>query len=259
MRKIAIVILIIVTLFLSGCAKKKHVIGHDDITIAYWNIQFSPSGAISEPLFDYYVGKISNYTICIIHGLKDTTNKATSLLITKFPDRYQYVISEMAGSAEEDEQCIVFFDTEKVILDSYYDYSSELYTLMERPPLQLIFVRNDWVFSVFTMHVFFANASRELTFLEQLATSVPYDAIVIGSLGTDVPYYNENVKEHFLSWNWTIGDKVDTTSTNDSSTYDRIIINKECEDNFRWSSVMKDVTKYQSPNYLIYGVFNPRP
>ncbi len=82
--------------------------------------------------------------------------------------------------------------------------------------------------------------------MEAISGNPTGDTIIIGDLNADGSYYNEENIMHFTDWNWVITNDIDTTVGASDNTYDRVIINEACENNYFSSDVMDEVNKEQS-------------
>jgi len=236
--------------------ENKPLVSNESLSIACWNLQmFGGTKASNETLLGFYADKLDDYDIFIIQEIRDSNGSAINKLADKLPE-YNYVLSSRAGRNSSKEQYGVFYNS-RVKLQSNYDYTNEYQDSFERPPFKINFKALNWSFSIFTIHVKPDDVNNELAVLENLIGETTGDTIIIGDLNADSSYYNEDHVAHFTTWNWMIDNYVDTTVAESDNTYDRILINKGCLNNFISSGVMDDVKKDQSDHYMVYAFFNP--
>ena len=227
-----------------------------NLSIACWNLQiFGPTKASNETLLTYYAEKLDDYDIFIVQEIRDASGTAIETLAEEFPE-HQYIISNRAGQSSSKEQYAVFYNDRATLVDSY-DYQAEYQQDMQRPPLKVTFISNNWTFTLYTIHTQPDNVPDELSVLETIVGEPLGDTIILGDLNADGSYYNEENIMHFTDWSWVITNDIDTTVATSNNTYDRIIFNDATGNNFLSVGVMDDVTKSQSDHYLVYAVFNP--
>lgn len=227
----------------------------EPISIACWNLQaFGKTKASNDNLLYYYANKLDDYDIFVVQEIRDSSGEAIEKLASKLPT-YNYIITKRAGSTSVKEQEALFYNS-RVNLTQYTDWTDIKASEFERPPLEARFKADNWTFTIYSLHIDPDNAEREMIYLERMASNNIGDTIVIGDLNADYPYYPE--KKNFLDWNWVINDSVDTTVSDIDATYDRIIIDKEAENNLISGGVMTDVISSQSDHYLIYATFNSK-
>jgi hypothetical protein len=262
MREKIIVILIFSVIILSGCTGNndnyddKIKIKDTEISIACWNLQvLGPTKLGDEELMDYYIEKLNNYDIFIVQEIRDKGGGVIKKLTDETPE-YGHVFSERAGTSISKEQYGVFFLKEKVVLLGVYDYTMEQQGNISRPPLQVSFKSRDWYFDIFTLHADPDEVPSDLYYTEKIIGKPEIDTILIGDLNADGVYYDEDDIQHFVDWYWVLPNSVDTTVASSNNTYDRIIVNRPCKNNFVSYGVMSDVTSGQSDHYLIYGIFD---
>ena len=260
-RNIAIGIVLIIVVSFSGCTEisdEDEHIPDESIEIACWNLQiFGTSKAGDKSLVRYYANKLDNYDISIIQEIRDSSGTAIQILAEEM-EGYDYIISDRAGQSTSKEQYAIFYNNE-VTLRSHKDYTSSYQDKMQRPPLKAKFDANngDWDFTIYTIHTQPSNVDNDLDILEEIVGGTSQDTIIIGDLNADGSYYDEDNIEHFTTWEWVLGNEIDTTVSAGDNTYDRIIINDNCKNNFIKVGVMDNVDKDQSDHYLVYGIFNP--
>jgi len=258
-KKVILISFIIVAVAFSGCMEPddEMEINENEVSIACWNLKvFGPKKGSDVQLVNYYIDKLHEYDIFIIQEIKDNTGTAIQKIIEKSED-YNYKISERAGFTSSKEQYGIFYLKNKVLLEGAQDYALELQDKMERPPMKMSFQVKDWHFDVWTMHTDPDTVPQDLYHFEDAVGYISKDTIIIGDLNADGAYYDEDDIQHFVdNWNWVLPNSADTTVASSSNTYDRIIINDDCMDNFVSYGIMKDVDPDQSDHYLIYGVFN---
>ena len=230
--------------------------GEGNFSIASWNLQiFGQSKASNETLLNYYAEKLDDYDIFIVQEIRDASGTAIETLAEEFPE-HQYIISNRAGQSSSMEQYAVFYNDRATLVDSY-DYQAEYQEDMQRPPLKVTFISNNWTFTLYTIHTQPDNVPGELSVLETIVGNPTGDTILLGDLNANGSYYDEENIIHFTDWSWVITNELDTTVAFSDNTYDRIIINDATGNNFINSGVMEDVVSSQSDHYLVYAVFNP--
>jgi deoxyribonuclease-1-like protein len=234
----------------------KHPASIEDFSIACWNLQtFGDTKASNDTLLNFYANKFDDYDIFIVQEIRDSDDSSIQKLSEKLSE-YDYIISSRAGKNTSKEQYAVFYNDRVKLIDDY-DYIGEYQNSFERPPFKVTFMVVNWTFTIFTIYVKPDDVNNELTNLENLIGNVVGDTIIIGDLNADGSYYDEDHIIHFTGWNWIIGNNVDTTVAESNNTYDRIIINNGCLNNYISSGVMDDVKTTQSDHYLVYARFNP--
>jgi PKD repeat protein len=226
-----------------------------NVSIACWNLQvFGPTKGSNDTLLTYYADKLDDHDIFIIQEIRDISGVAITNLAAKLPG-YDYIISERAGTTSSKEQYAVFYNTRSTLV-SQHDYQPTHQHEFERPPLEVTFTVDNWTFTLFTIHVKPSNVAAELTNLENITGNPGTDTFVIGDLNADGSYYDEDNIVHYTTWDWVITNDMDTTVAASDNTYDRIIINEHCDNNFMHAGVMDEVTADQSDHYLVYAVFS---
>ena len=100
-----------------------------------------------------------------------------------FPE-YQYIISNRAGQSSSKEQYAVFYNDQATLIDSY-DYQAEYQEDMQRPPLKVTFISNNWTFTLYTIHTQPDNVPGELSVLETIIGNPTGDTIILGDLNAD--------------------------------------------------------------------------
>lgn len=260
--KIVSAFLFVVLFFTCGCINLPDNTPYDnnldEISVACWNLQiFGTTKANKPDLIEFYGDTLDDYDIFIVQEIRDISGTAIQILADEFPN-HVYILSDRAGQSSSKEQYAVFYNNE-VELISYKDWANVYQDEMQRPPFEVTFksTQGIWDFTVFTIHTSPSTVSDDLEITEDIIGSTTQDTILIGDLNADGNYYNEENIQHFETWDWVIHNNVDTTVASSDNTYDRIIINDACENNYLTYGIIDDVTEEQSDHYLIYGVFNP--
>lgn len=258
-KKILVISIIIGIVILSGCTQPDDEleIEETEVSIACWNLQiFGKTKASDVQLMHGYMEILDDYDIFIIQEIRDKSGDAVQTLIDK-ADGYNYIISERAGFTSVKEQYAVFYLEDKVVFDGAHDYAIEMQDKISRPPLQVSFRVNGWDFDVWTIHTDPDTVPSDLYYTQDIIGVQSKDTIIIGDLNADGAYYDEDDIQHFVEgWKWVIPNDVDTTVASSDNTYDRIIVNSNCENNVISYGVVDDITSEQSDHYLIYGVFD---
>lgn len=256
---VAIILIFMIGCF-SGCVKNtktptpsKKVSSETEVSIACWNLQnFGQEKADNEELVDYYCSKINDYDVAILQGIMDNTSNAIQKISNEIKE-YKYIVSERAGKNNTTKQQYAIFYSNKVTLVDTHDYTLEQQMNITRPPLKATFRVGDWTFDVLTFRANYSSVAFDLYYVEKIVKNSLNDTVIIGDLGVDGLYYNENNIQHFKDWTWVIPNSADTY-IDGNFTYDRIIINRPCLDNFVSYGIMTQVS--QTYHYLIYAIFD---
>lgn len=237
-------VIILLSMALTGCINPSptDIKDHHIISIACWDIN-----PVDSDLYTTYADQISNHDICILQGVRDLSGNRIQR-ISRYLDTYEYHVH----TSTIDETIYIFYNENITLLDTV-DYLPDYQDKMIRPPIKLTFQVDNWTFDIFTTSLEAENVPLELYYLASIFVNAENDAIVMGDFHMDGIYYNEDEIYTVIGWDWLIDNNVDTTTTSDDNTYDRIIINNGCTDNLV-STDISDVVI--SDHYLISATFD---
>ncbi len=227
------------------------------VKIASWNLQiFGRKKADNPELIDFYSKVLGKYDVVFVEEIRDKTGYAFEKLCSKMKSKkYNCFISSRAGRSSSKEQYGVFYKENIHILE-IKDYNPDKLDRWERPPLKILFEANGYVFEVYVIHTKPEEAEKETKALEKEVKKEDknINIIILGDFNLDCKYYNEDKNNLFQNWKWAINNSQDTTSTDTNCTYDRIILNKEAEEEFYDSGVFKqNINPEISDHYLVWA------
>lgn len=223
-------------------------------TIANWNMDvFGKKKANDQELMNLYASIISNYDIIFLQEIRDNSGESFKRLCSLLVS-YDCNISSRAGRSTNKEQVgIIYRKGIKII--NFTDFNPDVLDRWERPPIEVRFNVDGYKLSVYNIHTKPTNASIELTNLDSLVPDYG-DTIVIGDLNADCGYFNHGKEDQFNKWNWIISDSDDTSTSESSCAYDRIIINDNAKNEFEYYGIFnKSIDKNVSDHYLVWAEF----
>jgi len=226
----------------------------EKFTIANWNLDvFGEKKALDKELMKTYASIVGNYDIIFLQEIRDESGESFKELCSLLP-AYNCNISTRAGRSSNKEQVgIIYRKGIKII--NFTDFNPDVLDRWERPPIEVEFNVNSYKFTVYNIHTKPTNASIELIHLES-AVQNQGDVIVLGDLNADCGYYNPGKESQFGKWNWIISDTDDTTQSNSSCAYDRIIINDNTKNEFEdYGIFSKGINEKVSDHYLAWAEF----
>jgi endonuclease/exonuclease/phosphatase family metal-dependent hydrolase len=227
---------------------------NDTITIMSWNIQIFGIAKwnktnIKEKMLDV----ISRADIIFIQEIRDKSGEAFRELCNQLNESFKCNISSRAGRSSSKEQYGIIYKKD-INLTSITDYNPDGMDRWERPPIEVTFLFGNYEFRATNIHTKPENATIELKNLEMLyyTSSWAGNRVWLGDLNADCGYYDENNKTVFLNECWVIKDNDDTTATNSSCAYDRIIINKDMQEEYIRYGIYKNITIEISDHYPVW-------
>ncbi len=226
----------------------------ENFTIANWNANvFGVKKASDNELMNLYSSVIRNYDIVFLQEIRDESGESFKTLCSSLSS-YDCDISSRAGRSSNKEQVgIIYRKGIKII--NFTDFNPDALDRWERPPIKLDFEINNYNFTAYNIHTKPTNASLELTNLEKVVSNQG-NTIILGDLNADCGYYEPGIENQFTHWNWIISDYDDTSISNSSCAYDRIIINDDAKNEFdAYGIFSKNITSEVSDHYLVWAEF----
>ncbi len=261
-KKTKLILVFLIFVFFSGCLeiqeeKKefKEIPLGDSIKIANWNLQiFGQSKASDNNLMNFYKEKIDNYDIIFIQEIRDAEGTAFESLCVLLKE-YDCNISSRTGRTSSKEQYGIIYK-KGIKLEELKDYNPSPENQWERPPIKAEFDINGYYLIAYNIHTKPSDVPNELSALEAII-DVNGNIVILGDLNADCDYYNNEKETHFEEWKWLIKDNEDTTTGNTNCAYDRIIINKEAEEEFiSYGIDNQGINKEISDHYLVWAEFS---
>ena len=234
------------------------------LTLAHWNLDvFGVTKAGQETLLQDYASLIDDFDIIFIQEIRDKGGSAFQALCALLP-QYACKVSNRAGRSSNKEQYGVLYrsislETGKTIrLVDWHDYTPDPQDRWERPPLAVTFSADDYIFTVYTLHVKPAAVQQELADFETLVADDNGNILLIGDFNADCTYYSPQQEKEFDSWHWIIRDTADTTVAQSSCAYDRAIMNDEALEEYRKKGIVTiGITEAHSDHYLVWVGLEP--
>ncbi len=221
------------------------------VSIANWNLQiFGVSKASNLKLLNFYVDVIDEFDIIFIQEIRDKSQSSFEKLCDLLND-YNCKVSSRAGRSSSKEQYGVIYK-KSILITEFKDYNPDLSDRWERPPIKVTFDVDDYIFSVYNIHIKPDDVQNELYALESIVENTGNE-LVLGDLNADCNYYNNDKENEFNSWYWILNDNEDTTTSATDCAYDRIILNSDMNEEFNsYGIYSKNIVKEISDHYLVW-------
>jgi len=188
----------------------------EGIKVASFNGQVFGDSKIGKVGVDYYVDLVRDYDLFFLLEIRDKDGSSMIEVCDSLAAyNYSCLVSERAGRSSSKEQVGVIWDLNEVNVSYVYSVD-DLNDSFEREPV----VVESSAGTFWVVHLKPSNVSQELDALE---TMIDEDVVLIGDLNADCDYYDADKETHFDSWDWVIGDEVDTTSGESDCAYDRVV------------------------------------
>lgn len=227
------------------------------ITIASWNLQiFGKTKAANLSLMDLYVSILDDYDVVIVQEIREVDGTAFEQLCARLPD-YTCAVSSRSGRSTSKEQYGVLYKTKtfsgaSLQLTHFEDFNPDEQDRWERPPLAVTFAVDDYTFTLYTIHTIPDDVLNELEALEDLVEDRG-NVIVLGDLNADCAYYTPEETPTFVDWHWILDDQEDTTVANTNCAYDRIVLNKDANNEYvRHGVYTEHIGDGVSDHYLVW-------
>ena len=107
------------------------------------------------------------------------------------------------------------------------------------------------MFTAYNIHTKPGNVSSEIQSLESTVDNQG-NTMVLGDLNADCYYYNPEYEEYFPEWHWIIKDTDDTTVSDSSCAYDRILLNQDMHREYIRYGIYTNITKDVSDHYPVW-------
>ncbi len=235
-------------------------------TIGMWNIQiFGLTKWQNNTLREELLSVLTLFDVVIVQEVRDASNKVASELCAEFElSGYGCMYSVRAGRTSATEQYVFAYNSSLFSVGEVYDMAIrdgevDFYEYWERPPLIVTLTHNDTQFRIATIHVRPLDAVSEIRYLDLLLGNATTDSfILIGDLNADCAYYNTNRETYFTNWYWVIAQGDDTTLSQRTCAYDRILLNDVAQGYFAYSyGILKeDITLAHSDHYPVWAGFS---
>lgn len=223
------------------------------ISIANWNIQ-TFGAAKWESSGERILEILPNYDIIFIQEIRDKSGESFDSLCNDLQG-YKCAISSRAGRTSSKEQYGIVYRRD-IEIENIIDYNLDprANELWERPPVRVDFKVNNYDFSAYNIHTKPDDAGREMEYLESLVSREENndDVIILGDLNADGFYYDEDSISIFKDYKWIIDNSMDTTVAKSDNTYDRIILNKDMNREYKSKGAYKDITEDISDHYPVW-------
>lgn len=191
--------------------------GGDSIRVASFNGEVFGDAKISEIGVDYYAGLIGDYDLFFLLEIRDKDGSSFRKVCDSLVG-YECYLSNRSGRSVSKEQVGVFWRNESLDVIGFGAVDDEE-DLFEREP---IFVELDNGMVFYVVHLKPEDVALEMGALEEVVGEEDR-VVLIGDFNADCDYYDDEVGGYFSSWNWVIGDGVDTTTGASDCAYDRVI------------------------------------
>jgi deoxyribonuclease-1-like protein len=227
---------------------------NNTLTIMNWNIQvFGVAKWNKTGVKEKILEIIPKADIIFIQEIRDKSGEAFKELCSQLNESFKCNISSRAGRSSSKEQYGIIYK-EDINITSFIDYNPDSMDRWERPPIEVSFLINNYEFRATNIHIKPENATIELKELEMnyYLSSWAGNRVWLGDFNADCSYYDENNKTVFLNEYWVIQDYDDTTATNSNCAYDRIIINKDTQQEYLRYGIYKNITTEISDHYPVW-------
>ena len=253
-----------------------------EIKIASFNIQvFGESKSKKKEIMDVLAKTIRNFDVVAIQEIRDDKNMALPYLIqiinetaNSYAQKYNYIASPRLGRTNSKEQYAFIYNTSKIKPNGSNYVYNDISDVFEREPFITNFVSGKFDFSLVNIHTKPTDAKHEINALCDVVKDAVNrspknkDVIVLGDYNADGSYFSESaitgfrVAQYFLS----IPDNFDTTVSENTNTYDRIVFQKQYTSEdfsgkvgvFRFDEeyhLSKQMAKQVSDHYPVWAVF----
>jgi len=221
------------------------------LTIMNWNIQtFGIAKWNRTDIREKILDVISRADIIFVQEIRDKSGQAFIDLCNSINKTFNCNISSRAGRTSSKEQYGIIYKKEIEIIN-ISDYNPDEKDRWERPPVIVAFKTGNYYFYAINIHAKPEDAVNEIKELQPvfMVYSNKANTILLGDLNADCSYYDEKNKTAFLSEQWIIQDYDDTTATNSTCAYDRIIINNNMQKEFISYGIYRNTTTDVSDHY----------
>jgi deoxyribonuclease-1-like protein len=227
---------------------------NDTITIMNWNVQIFGIAkwnktSVREKMLDV----IPRADIIFIQEIRDKSGEAFQELCNMLNQTHKCNISSRAGRSSSKEQYGIIYKKDFKIT-SFIDYNPHQMDWWERPPIEVTFLIGNYEFRATNIHTKPEDTTNELKNLEMLyyTSSWAGNRVWLGDFNADCGYYDEKNKTAFLNEYWIIQGNDDTTATNSNCAYDRIIINRDMQEEYIRYGIYKNITTEISDHYPVW-------
>jgi deoxyribonuclease-1-like protein len=232
---------------------------NETLTIMNWNVQvFGIAKWNKTSVREKMLEVIPRADIIFIQEIRDKSEETFKDLCNQLNESFKCNISSRAGRTSSKEQYGIIYKKE-IEITNITDYNPDSMDRWERPPIEVDFLIDGYEFRAFNIHTKPENATVELKNLEMLyyLSSWQGNRLWVGDFNADCGYYDENNKSVFLNEEWVIQDFDDTTATNSTCAYDRIIINKDMQGEFLGYGIYRNITTEVSDHYPVWIEIRP--
>lgn len=224
--------------------------------IANFNIQiFGDKKITNTENVEYYIETINQFDILFIQEIRDKDGSSFIELCTKLPG-YKCTNSSRAGRSFIKEQYGIIYKNDIQLVDLQDYQTKDPDDIFEREPVAVTFKLDSEEITIYNIHTKPLDVQAELQELERIIhanSNIEEDNIIIlGDLNADCRYYNPGKETEFDSWIWLIEDEEDTTVGATHCAYDRIIINRNLEDNIIQTGIKVTPQKTISDHHLVW-------
>jgi len=263
MRK-AILIIIITSLLLCSCQILIPLVkeqdqsittfipdNNDTLTIMNWNIQtFGRSKWNKTGIRERILDIVPRADIVFIQEIRDKSEDVFRDLCSQLNKTHNCNISSRAGRSRSKEQYGIVYKKD-IDMISFTDFNPDEQDRWERPPIRIIFNSSRYILITYNIHTKPEDTSIEIRRLENI-TSKQGNVIILGDLNADCYYYNPELEDDFIEWDWVIKDTDDTTTSESECAYDRIIINNDMKEDYVRYGIYKNITRDVSDHYPVW-------
>ncbi|MBT4165798.1 hypothetical protein HOE04_02050 [archaeon] len=218
-----------------------------NIKIANFNAQIFGDSKWGKLGSSFFVPLIEDYDIFFLQEIRDKDGSSFNTLCSSLED-YDCQISQRAGQSTSKEQYGVIY--KKSIEATLTDYTSEYQDEVQRPPLKVEFLIDDYELTAWNYHTSPDSVEEDINLLENLVEDSG-NVLIIGDFNLDCSY-DDGKAGDFVDWNYLIEDGEDTTVSQTDCAYDRIIINDDMNEEYVDDGIYTEITKEQSDHYLVW-------
>ena len=236
-------------------------------SVGMWNIQILGQQkwgnvTLRTELLSY----VSLFDIAIVQEIRDAQGVVVREICEEMGLRnYSCIYGVRAGRTSATEQYALFFRSNASfqihevldLADATQFNGIDYYLYWERPPLLVVFEYAQVNFTLATIHVRPSDAVAEIGFLDKAFADETDPFILIGDLNADCAYYRQSQHTHFAEWHWIIPAGYDTTLSERTCAYDRIIVNSGAYAYFaqNYGIITENITTEHSDHYPIWAQF----
>ena len=195
-------------------------------TIMMYNTQTLGRAKVSNRTeLDILVGLIENQDFSILQEVRDVTNTTRQTLRQELHKEYEIHESERRGRTAYKESMFFIWNTSVFSVSEPRYYFEDPTDIYEREPYVVNVTHNGTWFYLVSTHVQPRNAEEEIEALLQTLSTYTDPYVLLGDLNADCSYYDASQTPTVKNTTWILPTGVDTTVSDRTCAYDRIITN----------------------------------